>query len=67
MKFSTDIGQIWTQRETSGGSTNILIRNSNNDTVNNNILAVINDFDGTFDSNDLSDNTITVTALPEIS
>jgi hypothetical protein len=28
---------------------------------------VINDFDGTFDSNDLSDNTITVTALPEIS
>ena len=67
VKFSTDVSQIWVQRENVGGSTNILIRNSNDHTVTDNILAVLNNFDGIFDHNDLSDDTITVTALPDIS
>ena len=44
----------------------MLSRNSNDHTVTDNILAVLNNFDGIFDSNDLSDDTITVTALPDI-
>ena len=66
VKFSTDIREIWTQRETSGSSTNIIIRNSDDHTVTDNILAVMNSVEGIFDSNDLSDDTIIVTALPEI-
>ena len=67
IRFSADIGQIWVQSETVGQSENLIIRSSGDHTASDNFLAVIYDFDGAFDSNDLYDGNVTVTSLPDIS